>query len=93
MIYIVDNDRDSTLIHKIDTENGVYLSPRRIRGLSFDAQARKLISLVEEEKPSQIIFDKMGYGKGLWDTFITEMRPMRALFDIDSKGNITHIEV
>jgi hypothetical protein len=89
MIYIIDTDRESTLIHRIDLLNGDYLFPKRVRGTLQD-QTRQIINLIEKEEPSQIIFDKHGYGLAVSDMFPRECYNMRAYFTVDETGRITH---
>lgn len=92
MLYIVDTERESSLIHRVDVENGIYLMPRRVHG-TFQDQARAIVQLIEKEEPSQIVFDRSGYGIGVADIFPMEMYNMRAYFEVDIKGNITHTKM
>jgi hypothetical protein len=89
MIYIIDTDRESTLIHRIDLEKGKYLMPKRVKG-TLQEQTQQIVNLVEKEEPIQIIFDKGGFGIAVADMFPREMYHMRAYFTVDEAGNITH---
>jgi hypothetical protein len=89
MIYIVDTNREDSLIHRIDLETGTYLMPRRVKG-TLQEQTQSIVSLIEKEEPTQIIFDKAGYGRAISDMFPREVYFMRAYFDVDDAGNITH---
>jgi hypothetical protein len=92
MIYIIDTNREDSLVQRIDIENGTYLMPKRVKG-TLKEQTRQIIELVEKEKPTQIIFDKHGFGIAIADMFPKEAHIMRAYFDVDSAGRLSHIEI
>lgn len=89
-LIFVDTGRDRTCIHKMNVITGDYLMPRYISG-NFKDQAKVLIDIVIKDRPDKIIFDKFGWGIGLYDEFRKIAKyDYDNVLEVDSFGLITY---
>jgi hypothetical protein len=65
-IFMIDVYGDETLIYKSFVEEGKFQAFRKING-DFDSQVEKIILLALKERPSKIMIDTTGIGRGLLD--------------------------
>jgi hypothetical protein len=79
MILGVDYSREDLSLIEINEKKGRIRRARFTKPevANFDLTAQSLLLHILKQKPSQIIFDKMGVGQGLYDVFV------RLLKDID----------
>lgn len=65
-VLVITVDRERTDIHRIDLEEGKYMSPLFTSG-HFQNQADEIAQLIFKERPQKVIVEKMGVGHGLYD--------------------------
>lgn len=89
ILYFVDVDIDSTKIHRIDLNTGKYIPLRKVTG-NFSEQSIHVIHSMLQDNPSKIVFDNMGYGKGLSDAFKWIVQHPSFGINIDMNGNVRY---
>jgi hypothetical protein len=85
-LLLVDVERDSTKLHRMNVITGDYLNPRYITG-SLIEQSLMLSDIIRRERPDKIIFDKAGNGYALYSFF---MQGVHIDFTVDAFGLIMY---
>lgn len=88
ILFLVDAGRDKTIIHRVNLSTGEVLSPRIVKGRDFLSQAVNLVEILHKDKCHQIVFEKMGIGLGLYDSFRQYVRKTPLTFNVTAQGEI-----
>jgi hypothetical protein len=92
MIFIVGIDRHPVkcIVELTDVENGKNLLPKILKGGNLSSYAERIVDLLLELRPTQIIFDKDGYGIVVKDIF-NESIKKRTDCKVFENGEITYL--
>lgn len=90
-LILVDVDRVSTVIHRMNVVNGDYLMPIILKGMP-SSQVVELYRIIERDKPTKIIFDKNGVGIVFHEAFFKTHMHQAYGFRVDPFGTIWHEE-
>ena len=72
-VFIIETDISESIIHKIDIENGDYLTPRRLTGNMVKRASDGLVEILKE-RPSKVIVEKIARGESFLDNLINTMQ-------------------